>query len=206
MSSFWDDVKSNFDFEKFQLEDMWKQIKEDPERLFIGAIDPFSSEMWGTVTGKDYEPMVNQWGGATNERFVRASEAGIDVEPAQGMHGLAKDIAQSYTAGYAGGKGASAGEGQGWWDSSVSPYIEKGITGMLEAGMNPPEPDPNDPEFGQGADLKKKQQAVPTFGVPEATQQAPAPPDVPGAVRIVHDPYGQVVPPDPDVVPTFGRV
>lgn len=205
--SFWDDVKSNFDFEKFQIEDWWEQIKEDPERIFIGAMDPFSSEMWGGITGKDYEPMINQWGGPTEERFGRAQAEGIDTGPAEGAHEFAQSVAQSYALNYGAGQGASFGEGQGWYDSSVTPWVEKGLSSMGEAAIDPPPPAYDDPDFGPGEDVKKKEQkALPTFGVPDATKQAPLDPDVPGQVRIIHDPYGQVVPPDPNVVPTFGRV
>ena len=141
--SLWDDIKSNFDFEKFQIEDMWSMIKEDPERLFIGAIDPFSSELWSTVTGKDYEPLVNQWGGATNERFIRADEAGIDIEPAQAMHGAAKDIAQSFALSYAGGKAGTYGESKGMSPEAAG-GLEQGIKQIGGAALNPPPPDPED--------------------------------------------------------------
>jgi len=205
--SFWDDVGDALEFEQFQLGDWWEQIKEDPERIFIGAIDPISSDVWGFALGKDYEPMINQWGGATNKRFVRFEEEGGNAEPAMFMHDTAKSIAKSYAAAYAGGAGADYGESAGWYDSSVTPYVEQGLQGMIQEGLDPTPPAEDDPDFG-GAEgfSKKKQMAVPTFGLPEATQQAPPDPDVPGAVRVVHDPHGEVVPPDPDVVPTFGRV
>ena len=34
-------------FEKFNLKNLWSGIKENPERLFLGAADPFSSEYVG---------------------------------------------------------------------------------------------------------------------------------------------------------------
>lgn len=207
--SFWDDVGDALEFEWYHAKELWSDIKDDPERLFIGAIDPISTDMWNQVLGKDYEPMVNQWGGATNERFVGAAEEGMNVEPAMFMHDTAKSIAQSYAMSYGAGAAGDYAGSQGA-SPEVQAGIEKGFSAIGEGLMNPPEPAEDDPDFGPGEDpakssKKKKQQALPTFGLPEATKQAPPDPDVPGAVRVVHDPYGQAVPPDPYVVPTFGR-
>ena len=50
-------------FEKNNLKYMWDALRADPERAFIGALEPFSSKMWGEIVGKDYEPIQNQLGG-----------------------------------------------------------------------------------------------------------------------------------------------
>lgn len=114
--SFFGDVVN---FEAFNLGDMWKQIQKDPERIFLGAADPFSSKMWGSVTGKDYEPIVDQWGGASDGAYKRAEENGIDTGAGKSMHGVAKAIASIYAGGAAsngmggmmGGSGSAAGTG-----------------------------------------------------------------------------------------------
>lgn len=96
--SFFGDVVN---FESFNLGDMWKQIQKDPERIFLGAADPLSSKMWSKVTGKDYEPILDQWGGASDGAYRRAEEAGIDTGAGKSMHGLAKAIASIYAGGAA---------------------------------------------------------------------------------------------------------
>jgi len=95
--SFWDDIGESLDFEVFQLDKWWEMIKEDPERLLMGSADPLGAELWGGVTGKDYEPMVNVWGGPTEETFAEAGEAGIDTGTAEDIHAIAEGIAQAYT-------------------------------------------------------------------------------------------------------------
>jgi hypothetical protein len=101
-------------FELFNLKDMFGKIKDDPERLFLGAIDPMSSKMWGGVLGKKYEPLVDQMGGAYGGHMLsafgnkdggvygRAKEAGIDTGPGGAMH----DAAHVLSALFAGGYGA----------------------------------------------------------------------------------------------------
>lgn len=203
--SFWDDVKSTFDFEKFQIEDVWEQIKEDPERVFIGAMEPFSSKLWSGITGKDYEPLMNQWGGPTEERFGRARDAGIDTGPSEGGHEIAQSIAQSYALGYGGEQAGAFAEGQGA-SPEVGSGIEQGIKQIGGAAIDPPPPSYDDPDL-ESQDLLRKKELKASFGMEAPANLGTAQGvDVPGAVRIVHDPHGQVVPPDPNVVPTFGRV
>ena len=203
--SFWDDVGDALEFEWYHAKELWNDIKEDPERLFIGAIDPISSDMWGAVTGKDYEPMVNQWGGATNQRFVGFEAEGGNAEPAMFMHDTAKKIAQSYALGYGAESAGAYAEGQGASPEAAS-GIEQGIKQIGGAAIDPPPPDPDDPDL-RTEEEKRKKELKATFGTATPAELGTAKGvDVPGAVRIVHDPYGQVVPPDPDVVPTFGRV
>lgn len=91
-----------FDFDKFALKDIWGQIKKDPERLLLGAADPLSTKMWSGITGKDYEPLVDQMGGPYGGGWVsafgndqdggvykRAEEAGIDTKKGGMMHDAA---------------------------------------------------------------------------------------------------------------------
>lgn len=112
-----------YDFEKNNFSNMWKKFKNDPTQLLIGAGDPFSAKMWGGITGKDYEPYVNQLGGATEKSFQDAEKEGIDTGAARGAHKIAGAIASYYgggalgsafgTAGQAAGIGAGAGQALG---------------------------------------------------------------------------------------------
>lgn len=100
-------------FERSKLKDMAGAIKRDPERLLLGAVEPASSRMWSEATGKEYEPIVDQMGGATTKDYRRAEARGIDTTAGKTMHGLARGIAAMITGGYAAGAmgGGAAGGG-----------------------------------------------------------------------------------------------
>lgn len=128
-------------FESFNLKDMWNKVKADPERLFIGAIDPLSTKMWNGITGSNYEPIVDQMGGAYGGHtfsafgnkdggvYQRAQDAGINTQTGGQMQDLAHVISAIYAGGYGGDKlngllklgngaqsggGASSGGGSNW--------------------------------------------------------------------------------------------
>src|SRR3990167_9187434 len=99
-------------FERFALKDMWGKIKDDPERLLLGAVDPFATRVWNqTGAGKDWEPIVDQMGGQYGGSlggdegvYGRAREAGVPTEAGSQMHGIARAIAAMYAGGYGAGK------------------------------------------------------------------------------------------------------
>jgi hypothetical protein len=91
-------------FESFNLDRMFNMLKDDPERAFLGAFDPLSSKMWGKVTGKDYDPILNQMGGPSKGSFQAAADAGIDI----GQSAMSHQIAAAIASFYAGGAGANA--------------------------------------------------------------------------------------------------
>lgn len=101
-----------FNFEQFKLGNMWDKVKKNPEQLFIGAADPFSAGVWSKVTGKKYEPLVDQWGGATPDDYSKAEAAGIDTSAGRTLHGAARTIAGLY-AGKAGAKAMGSGSSSG---------------------------------------------------------------------------------------------
>jgi hypothetical protein len=109
-------------FEGFNLKEMARKIKKNPERIFLGAADPASSKMWGKVLGKDYEPITDQWGGASHDTYDKAEAAGIDTKAGHNMHRIARVIAAFYAGGAAnnamGGGGAGGTEGLGGATSS----------------------------------------------------------------------------------------
>lgn len=118
-----------FEFEKENLKYMWDGIKDDPERLLIGAIEPFSTELWNTVLDKDYEPLVDQMGGAYGGDWISvadpdggvygiAKDKGIDTEAGGGMHDIAHVVAAAIAGNYGmgqipGGEYANMGGGKG---------------------------------------------------------------------------------------------
>jgi hypothetical protein len=125
------DLKDILGFEGFNLKEMWRKIKQDPERIFIGAGDPASSKMWGKVLGKDYEPVVDQWGGASSDTYDKAEAAGIDTKAGKNMHKIARVI----SAVYAGGAGANAlGGGAGAAGGAGVGGVAEGAAGAASAG------------------------------------------------------------------------
>ncbi len=120
-------AKDVLGFEKFNLKDMWKKVRKDPERLLLGAMDPFSTRMWNkTGIGKDWEPVVDQMGGAyggntltmgdTGEGvYGRAKAAGVPTKAGSQMHDLAHVITSMFAGNYGMGKlpaGVQRGFGQ----------------------------------------------------------------------------------------------
>lgn len=124
-------LKDILDFEEFNLKSIWEKIKQDPERLLIGALGPWGTEAWGKVLGKDYGKMVNALGAPVESTFEAAEAAGIDTDAGRAMHDIAQLIAGSMVgaygvsalpipeipgiggAGTAGAGGAGAGSGAG---------------------------------------------------------------------------------------------
>ena len=113
--SFFGDVLS---FENFKLGNMWDKIKKQPERLLIGGENPLSAKVAEAVTGKKYEPLVDEWGGATKDDYRKAEAAGINTGAGKTMHGLAKTIAGLYAGGYGMKQMPSSGGSGGLLDFS----------------------------------------------------------------------------------------
>lgn len=124
-------------FERVNLGYMWDKLRDDPERAFIGAIDPFSSWMWGGILGKEYDPVINQLGGPagggplatgnTGGVYQRAQDKGIDTTYSAGSHDIAELIASFY-----GGAGASSGLGNAF-GSGASSASSGASSGLLNA-------------------------------------------------------------------------
>lgn len=93
-----------FDFEKFNLGNIGKKIAKNPEQLLIGAGDPLTAGVWNGVLGTDYKPLVNEWGGATDDTYQKAQENGINTGPGKSMHSLAQGIAGLFAGNYGAGK------------------------------------------------------------------------------------------------------
>lgn len=118
-------------FERSKLKDMAGAIKEDPERLLLGAADPASSRMWSEVTGKEYEPIVDQMGGATTEDYRRAEARGIDTTAGKTMHGIARAIAGTIAGGY----GLQALGGGAATPTTVTPNTQATNPALIDSAM-----------------------------------------------------------------------
>ena len=101
--------KKVLNFEKAHLKYIFSLVKKDPERLLIGAIDPFSTKLWNTILGQNYEPLVGQFGQATEGAYQYAEARGIDTGPGRALQGVATLIAAFYAGQYGMSKLSAAG-------------------------------------------------------------------------------------------------
>lgn len=100
-----------YDFERFNFDQMYKEILKHPQRLLQG-VDPLSTKLNNEILGTDYDPVINQLGGPTNQRFVDYVEQGGDPRAASNA-GVAHQIAAAVASWYAGGALAGAVGGLG---------------------------------------------------------------------------------------------
>lgn len=118
-------------FEGFNLKEIARKIKKDPERLLIGGIDPASTKLNNTLLGRDDEPLVDQWGGASSDTYGKAEAAGINTKPGKSMHRLARAIAGSIAGGYGLSQlGGSAAAGAGNGGPQQAGTSEGGLSAM----------------------------------------------------------------------------
>lgn len=117
------------DFEKFQLKDWWKKIKDNPEQMLLGAATPVGAKVWGGITGKDYDPLVNEFGGPTESTFKKAQDAGINTNDSEQSHKYAKIIAALMAGGYA---TSAQGGGVG---NMFSSFGKSGVGGVPANGV-----------------------------------------------------------------------
>lgn len=151
MPDFYSDMKGDIEgwagditeFDRSAASDMWKKVKNDPSQLFLGAADPFGAKVANKVYGTDYDPLINQYGGPTNEAYQSAERKGIDTSNARGANQVAQAVASYYAGGALGnvfgGLGATAGIG-----APAGQAIGGGLVGGGNAWAN-------GGSFGEGA-------------------------------------------------------
>lgn len=128
------------DFEMFNAGHMLKQGLKNPDQLLLGAADPLGAKLWGGITGKDYQPIVNQFGGATDSAYQAAEAKGINTGAAKGMHNVAQSIASIYAGGALGGlgglggAGGAAGSGGAGVSGAAGLGVDAGYLGGASAG------------------------------------------------------------------------
>lgn len=130
-------------FEMFNAKDKLKQAVKNPDQMLLGANDPFSAKVWGTVTGRDYKPMVNQLGGPTEDTYQRAEDKGISTGTARTGHVIAQTIASMYGGGAAmgalgGAGGAGAGGGSMGGQGLMAGGGQTGLTAGGSTGLAAP--------------------------------------------------------------------
>lgn len=137
MSGFFGDA---FNFDRFALSDLWKNLKKDPKRLILG-VDPWSTKAWNFILNRDDKPLVDQMGGPydgsvlslgekkNGERggvYGRYEAQGGDASSGVRMHNIAHVIAAIFgaegLAGIGGGGGAGASGGASSGTSAYDPY------------------------------------------------------------------------------------
>ena len=127
-----------FDFQKFLGGNILKKWKEDPERALLGINNPVETSLWGNITGKDYEPTIDMFGGNTKNQASDAAASGINTGPGEKMHDLARTIAGLFAGGYAlGGLGGGAGGGGVFAGSGLDVPVSAGQQGAIGTGSLP---------------------------------------------------------------------
>jgi hypothetical protein len=126
------------DFEKFHFKSIWKDLMRNPGRILYGSFDPLSTKMWNEALGTDYDPIINQMGGATSQRFVDYVEAGGDpklAEKAARNHQIAATVASIYAGGaLAGVAGVGGGAAAGTAGGTAAGTTVGGLTAAMPSG------------------------------------------------------------------------
>lgn len=139
-------------FESLNLKSMWNKARKNPEQLLLGAATPAGAALWGGITGKKYDPMVNALGGPmgggplgtdnTGGVYDEAQAKGINTGNIAMSHDIAELVASIYggkaamgglgkAAGSFGGKAIGAGSAAGQGAAGYAPAA--GDVAALEA-------------------------------------------------------------------------
>lgn len=89
-------LKKALKFEAFNVKGIVKDIAKNPQRLLTGAVDPLGTKITNKMFGTKYDPVVNQLGGATEQRFRDAEAKGMDTGTARTLHKVAGAVAGFY--------------------------------------------------------------------------------------------------------------
>jgi hypothetical protein len=117
-------LKDALGFESFDVKNFFQNLKHDPKRAFLG-VDPLSTKGWNAILGRNDKPLVNQFGGPTNDTFDKANQQGIDTGTASTLHGVAKGVAGALGA---------YGAGNGLINAGTSLASSTGGTAAVGAG------------------------------------------------------------------------
>ena len=118
-------------FEKFNLGNTWRKIKENPWRALVGSTTGAGTKLWNKVLNRDDEPLVDDWGGAPKDSYQKAEAAGINTGPGSKMHQVARLISAYYAGSYGADKA-------GWTGSAGSGGSGGEIGGELSGGGSIP--------------------------------------------------------------------
>jgi len=137
-------AKDVLGFEGFNLKNIGKKVSENPLRLLYGGIDPASTKAWNKVLGRDDEPLIDQWGGASKDTYAKAESAGINTGPGKTMHDIAKVAVALVAGGYgadqagaaAGGGGVEGGSTVGAGETGSEVVADEGVAGGSGGGSS----------------------------------------------------------------------
>lgn len=118
---------------KHWFSEQWKAIKDDPERLFLGAMTPVGSKLWSGITGEDYKPVLDAWGGPSADVYKSGEAEGIDMDASHNSHRIARVVA---AMGMAGGGGAGGGEATGANMNATNPALIDSAMGTSGYGAS----------------------------------------------------------------------
>lgn len=130
-------LDDTLDFEKHRWSGILDNYKEDPWRLLIGAgPDKASTKIWNAILDKDWEPMTDYWGNATDKQFEEARAAGIDTGASEDGYQVADTIAKLFTAKWGAGKlgGALSGNGASTAQTASQPNAVQSMGVKAGAG------------------------------------------------------------------------
>lgn len=98
-------------FELDHIGNIFEGLADEPARLVFG-FDPIGTEIGNAVTGRDYDPLVNQMGGATSQQIAdyEARNGLNSAGGAQGLHNAAAGTTAVIAAGTLANGGLTGGQ------------------------------------------------------------------------------------------------
>lgn len=112
-----------------------KAIKDNPERLLLGAMTPVGSKLWSGITGKDYKPVLDAWGGPSADVYASGEAKGINMDAAHNSHRVARMVAAAAMAGGAAGGGEGAGASGGSASSGTALNMNATNPALIDSAL-----------------------------------------------------------------------
>jgi hypothetical protein len=125
-------LTSAANFELDHIGNIFEGLVDEPGRLVFG-FDPIGTKIGETVTGREYDPLVNQMGGATSQqiRDYEAKHGTNSAGGAQGLHNAAAGTAGIVAAGTLANGGFGGGGQSGTNLYTMTPAEQAQITSGL---------------------------------------------------------------------------
>lgn len=117
--SIFDAIGDLFSNEADHIGQLTNSLVKKPLPALLGAEDPVGAKLWGGLTGKNFEPQVNVFGGETNTQFRTSQSRGVNTTMSRDLGYVADAIAlyeggsYAYEALGAGGAAGAAGGAAG---------------------------------------------------------------------------------------------
>lgn len=149
-------------FDKSNFSEIWKDVKDKPQKALLGAMDPVGGKFWATLTGDESynETPLNLLGGPSGttwldpwqprngrDMYSRAEAKGIDTKAGELGHDIAETVAIMMLmrgagafgggAGGAGGGAAGGGGALGGQAASFIPGVDSAALGSSGSAIAP---------------------------------------------------------------------